>query len=258
MKKILYLITFAVFLAGCEKSEFVETTPYTTMPVGDTQYSYLKFLNATTGSPSVNFYVDSTKVSGVLSSTGIENGYSYGGLFPDLGYSVVSPGAQILTAKIVTSATAGAGLKVLSTQLNKEAGKYYSIFTTGTYDATTKVIPSALIVEDIRPAIDTSKAFLRIVNLYQGGPSIDLVQKTTGEKIISGVAYGTVSDFVSIPYPGAANVYNFYNSATNTLAVATTATSTLTKGRAYTLVLRGVSGSTAYPFALTSYTTFYF
>lgn len=268
MKKILYLIAVSTaLLAACKKQALVENTVYEKVNPGDPKYSYIKILNVTPSSPTVNFFIDQTKFSAGLSSLGVENaGYNYTtatSLFPDLGYAITAPGSHKLTAKVIASATADAGLEVFNTTITPEAGKYYTIFTTGQYNTTTKQIPSSLVIEDIKPALDTSKVFLRIINVYNGGPNVDLIKGDvpTGPKIVTNVAYGTASNWAEVPSPGSGVApsvkYLLYNTTTGGALIAGTFTLSLSKGRAYTLYLRGVVGNTAFPATLTSYTTFY-
>ncbi|WP_285060433.1 DUF4397 domain-containing protein [Pedobacter ginsengisoli] len=264
MKRILYIIAAcASLLTACEKGTLVETTEYEKIELGDPKYSYLKILNLTPGSPVVNYYLDGTKFSSGLSSTGVENaGFGYNGLYPDLGYAVTSPGTHALTGKIIPSAAADPNLGVLDQQIAPEAGKYYTIFTTGVYTLPDKKIPSLFMLEDTKPALDTSKVFLRLVNLYNGSPNLDLVKDAaTGTKIISDVGYSQASGWTEIPNigPGVAVSVKLYvnDAATGSTLVAAGFTGTVTKGRAYTIYLRGVLGNTTYPLSIGSYTTFY-
>lgn len=264
MKKILYFIAVSIGLfSACKKGDLVENTAYEKISPADPKYSYLKILNLTPGSPVLTFYMDGTKFSSSLSSLGVENaGYAYNGLFPDLGYAVTSPGSHNLTAKIIPTVVPDPNLEVFNTTILPEAGKYYTIYTTGQYTATSKKIPSSLMVEDSRPTLDTSKIFVRMVNLYNGSPNLDLVKDAVaGTRIISNVAYGTATSWAEIPNlgPGTAPAPKlFVNIAgTGTPLIASGSTFTLTKGRAYTIYIRGVAGSTTYPLAVTFYTTFY-
>ena len=264
MKKILYLIAVGtVLLAACTKGDLVENTVYERLQPGDPKYAYIKILNLTPGSPAVNFYMDGTKFSSGYSTLGVENaGYAYNGLFPDLGYAVTSPGEHTLTGKIIPSATADPNLGVFDQQIAPAAGKYYTIFTTGMYTLPDKKIPSSFMLEDTKPTLDTSKVFLRLVNMYNGSPNVDLVKDAaTGSKIISNVGYSQASDWAEIPNigPGAAVSVKLYvnNAATGATLVTAGFTGTVTKGRAYTLYLRGVLGNTTYPLSIGSYTTFY-
>lgn len=266
MKKILYLIAVSTLLfTACKKQALVENTVYEKIQPGDPKYAYIKILNLTPGSPVLTYYMDDIKFSGNLSSLGIENsGYTYNQIYPDLGYSVTSPGTHKLTAKIIPTAATDPNLEVFNTQISPMAGKYYTLFTTGQYTATNKKIASSILLEDIKPALDTSKIFVRIANLYNGGPTIDLIKGdvvSTGVKVISNVAYGTASDWVAIPSPGngvTPSFKVFFNDAATGIPLITAGTTiSLSKGRAYTLYLRGIAGNTTYPFSGTFYTTFY-
>ncbi|WP_443945355.1 hypothetical protein ACJVDH_20950 [Pedobacter sp. AW1-32] len=264
MKKIVYLIVVCVVLfSACKKMALVETTKYETITPGDPKYSYVKILNLSPGSPVLTFNVDGAKFSAALSSAGSVNaGYTYNGLFPDLGYAVATPGTRIVSGNVIPSATADANLEVFNASVNLAAGKYYSIIPYGIYNTTTKKIPSSYIIEDIRPATDTTKIFVRMANFYNNGPSLDLLKDSaTGTKLISNSAFGTVSDWVSIPNPGntstPSNKFYLNVAGTSTTLISAGATLSLSKGRAYTIYLRGTLGSTAFPATMSTYTTFY-
>jgi hypothetical protein len=264
MKKILYFIVAGIgLLAACTKGELVENTVYEKLEYADPKYTYLKVLNLTPASPAVNFYMDGAKFSAQYSTLGIENaGYAYNGLFPDLGYAVTSPGSHTLTAKIIPTATADANLEVFKQTITPAAGKYYTIFTSGLYTTVDKKIPTAFMLEDSKPALDTSKIFVRVANIYNGSSSVDLVKDlATGTKIVSNVAYGTASGWAEVPalLPGSTNAVKLYLNLTTTTTplIAAGTTVTLTKGRAYTIYMRGILGNSTYPLSATFYTTFY-
>lgn len=261
MKKILYiLIAIATTFAACKKGELIESTPYTKINVGDPAYSFLRFINMTPGSPSVNFYMNDTRVSGAYNALTGETGFSYISVFPTTGgqFLPITPGSNRIDAKIVSSATTDKSLNVFNTTINTAGGKYYSLFTTGTYNTTDKKIATSLLLEEVKPALDTTKIFVRLVNLYNGGTAnIDMVQRTTGQVLISNVAYNSASGYVEIPLPGQANVYQFNNAGTTTQTSPTLLTATLTKGQAYTFIVRGLAGSTTTPFGLSFYASFY-
>lgn len=258
MKKILYIFALGIGLfTSCKKGTLVENTVYEKLEPTNSKYSYLKLLNASPGSPLINFYINGTKFSSVYTSLGIENGgFGYDGLFPNLGYAITAPGSQTLTASTLTTATVDPTLQVFSSLISPEGGKNYSIFTTGSYDVTSKKIPSSILLNDVRPATDTTKIFVRFVNLYNGGPNVDMKQTIDAQTIASGVAFGKTSDWVTIPNPGQSNKYSFFNSGTG-VAFPATLTVALTKGRAYTVYVYGLAGSATYPLKVDYYTTFY-
>ncbi|AZI25046.1 DUF4397 domain-containing protein [Pedobacter sp. G11] len=261
MKKTLYiLIAIATTFAACKKGELVESTPYTKINVGDPAYSFLRFINVTPGSPSINFYLNDTRISGAYNALTGETGFSYLNIFPLIGgqFLPITPGTNKIDAKIVSSAATDKSLNVFNSTITTGGGKYYTMFTTGSYNTADKKITSSLLLEEVKPALDTTKIFVRLVNLYNGGTAnIDMVQRTTGQIIIPNVAFNSASGFVEIPLPGQANIYQFNNTGTTTQTSPTLITATLTKGQAYTFVLRGVAGSTTTPFGINFYASFY-
>nr|MBC7613097.1 DUF4397 domain-containing protein [Pseudopedobacter sp.] len=258
MKKILFIFAIGIgIFTACKKGELVENTKYEKLEPGSTKFAYLKLLNASPGSPVVNFYINGTKFSSVYTSSGKENGgFGYNGLFPDLGYAYTTPKSQTLSAKILDNASINPGLEVFNNSIVPEGGKYYSIITNGLYNTTTKQIPNYTVIEDVRPATDTTKVFVRLINMYSGGPSVDMIDLTTGQTLAKAVPTGTASSWFIIPNPGQSNKYAFKNSTTS-VAYSVSLIATLTKGRAYTVYTRGVAGNTTYPFDLGFYTTFY-
>jgi len=259
MKRLIYLFTLAAIVFGaCEKGTLVENTEYTIIKAGDPSYSFLRFINFTTGSPEINFSLNGERVSGGASTSGKQVGYLYLGVFPGTGgtYIPAKVGANTIAANIVSSATVDPGVEVYNNSINTEGGKYYSYFTTGTYNSTNKKIGSSFVLEEVKPVLDTTKVFVKLVHLGTGAPNVDFVLQSTGKKIISNVANGAGSNFTEVPLPGQNAVYLVSNAETGATIVQLAATA-LTKGRAYTFILRGVAGSTATPLGVSYYTSFY-
>ena len=261
MKKITYiLLLFTAAFASCKKNELVETSTYTKINAGDPANSYIRFINMTPGSPISNYYLNGVKISGGSTTTGIEAGFTYASSFPNGGGQYVPAKVRdnSLEVKIIGPALIDPGLSIFKTTVNTSAGKYYSLITSGVYNTVDKKIPSSILIEEVKPALDTSKIFVRLINLFNDGVSnIDMVQQTTGQVIIPNVAFGTASDFTVIPSPGQSNIYRFLNTGTTTPVAATTLTAQLIKGQAYTIILRGVNGSTVTPFGVSFYSSFY-
>lgn len=266
-KKLYYLMAgFAMLFSACDKDKgYVENTEYERLTHADPKYSYIKILNASPGSPIVNYYMDGAKFSSKLSSTGVENaGYTYNQVFPDLNYAVTTPGTHTLTATVIPTATADANLQVYNTSINPAPGKYYTIIPHGAYNATTKTIPSTLVLEDVRPILDTTKVIIRFANVLSGGPTMSLIRGSSvaDPKIVSNVAVNTASDWVDISSPGGGPnpslSFMFVDATTNAALSTVFTTTSLTKGRAYTLYVRGILGAASpnNP-AITFYTTFY-
>lgn len=255
----------ATIISACKKGKFVENTDYERLGVADPKYAYLKFQNVTPNSPVINFYLDGTKFSAAQSTSGIESaGYSYiiaSSLFPDFGYAATTPGAKKLTANIIPTVTVDARLEVLNTNITAAAGRYYTIFTTGVYSATNKSVGPAFVVEDVRPALDTSKVFVRVINLYNGGPNVDLIRNSSGAKLATNVPYGGVSPWTEIGAPGsgaAPSLLYTLNNAATSLPLASNITYSFSKGRAYTIYLKGILGNATFPLTVVNYTTFFY
>lgn len=263
MKRIFYtMLVFAIGITACEKPEIVSDSAYESIKPGDPAYSFVKIINASPRSPLVNFYFDSQKFTAGLSSSGAEtSGLAYGGAYPSSGYAVASPKTYTLSGRIAGAATVDPGLEVLNQSFTAGGGKYYTIFTDGAYDLSTKKISAIKILEDKIPALDTSKVLIRFVNMLTGGPGIDLVKdRLDGAKLAVNVQYSQSTDWIELPDPGPGTApsfnFFFYNAATgqpiNNVAIAVT----LSKGRAYTLFVRGVAGDTAFPLTLAGFVSF--
>lgn len=258
MKKLIYLFTLAAIVFGaCEKGSLVENTEYTKIEAGDPSYSFLRFINLTPGSPVINYSLNGERVSGGSSTSGKQAGFIYLGVFPGTGgtYLPAKVGANTISANIVTSAAADPGVEVHKNSITTEGGKYYTYFTTGTYSTADKKIASSFLWEEVKPVLDTTKVFVKLVHLGTGAPNVDFVMKTTGQKIITNVANGAGSNYAEIPLPGTSSVYLINNSETGATII-TLPTTTLIKGRAYTYLLRGVAGSTDTPIGVSSYVSF--
>ena len=146
----------ATVLAACSKDAIQDVLN------GPTAGSYIKFYNFGVNAPSVNFFANDTKVTAIsstscsppstppnpaCSSTGIESttGTAYGSLGNAGLYSSIAPGQYAFTGRI--SATTDNGLAVAKLTSTLADGKYYSLFTSGFYDATAKTM-DAFVVED--------------------------------------------------------------------------------------------------------------
>lgn len=236
---LIMLISALFITASCEKSavQVIDSTP--TGPL-------LRFYNFALDGPSVNFYANDLKVTATSSATGLlaATGVNYGGLFPANNSYVALASAGSVVFKTVTPSTAlvNPGLNIASITAPVLAGKYYSVYTSGVFDATAKTTTS-FIVEDNIPAVDTSAAIVRIVNAIPtagiAGFDLKAVNTTTAEAVVisSATAYQTSSPFVKVPN----GVYNLTSVSTNTPTSYTiTRTSvSFSKGFVYTISTRG-------------------
>jgi hypothetical protein len=179
----------------------------------------VKFFNFAVGSPVVNFYINDAKVTGIsttlcfpitdanreqCTTTGNEStagvGYGGAGNGGNAWYSDVKPGQLNLQARI--AAAIDKDLRIANLPANIAAGKFYSYYLSGIYDATTKAADS-FVLEDALPALDYSTAYVRFVNASAAAEPLTLVltNRTTAEVITlaSGIAYKAGSAFVKVP-----------------------------------------------------------
>lgn len=253
--KILMLLTAVAAVTACEKNAV--------QPIDDPNAgggANVKFFNFAVGSPSVNFFVNDKKATAISAtgcfllddanrqtclSTGAEStaGVAYGspGNGPNAYYSDVTPGSVDIAGKI--SAATDKNLAIANVQTTVQAGKFYSYYLSGIYNTTAKT-SEAFIVEDVLPAIDFEKAYVRFVNASSTTAPMTLFLKhrTTLEEVAIGspTAYKSASDFVAV-VPGS------YDLSTRTAGSATNVFTrtqiSFSAGRVYTIAARGNTAS---------------
>jgi hypothetical protein len=212
----------------------------------DGSVAQVKFFNFGVGSPSINFYGNGVKISAVSSATGTEatTGVASGLVFPATNYAVLQPGAYTFKGQIPATAAADGNLAIATVAATLEAGKYYSLYTSGIYNTTAKT-SDAFVLEDVLPAQDFTVAYVRFVNVVPNAPSgFNMFAKntvTTTESAVGGtVAYKAASTFVAVP-PGIYELYARFASAPGVNVISRNGTSvvSLTGGRFYTFAARG-------------------
>jgi hypothetical protein len=244
----LLAILLSIFTVSCDKNAVQEIdSPIT----GGAQ---IKFFNFGASSPSVNFYANEVKMSATSSTTGVEsaNGVAYGSVFPSSTYSLIKGGAY--TFKGTTSATAlvDPNVTVATLSATVEDGKFYSLYTSGLFNATAKTI-DAFIVEDKLPATDNTAPYARFVNgISNAASAMDLIAKNTAtgaETVVgSAVAYKSASEFVKLT-EGVYELFARYpGSSANTISRNGTSVVSFVAGKVYTISSRGditITGTTA-------------
>lgn len=244
------MLLVAASATACEKNKLPEISG------PQTGGSNVKFFNFSVGSPSVNFYVNANKVTGVSTtacylltdanrqqclSTGIESttGIAYGsaGNGGNAWYSDVAPGQVAISGQI--SATVDNHLPIANLQTTVAAEKFYSFYLSGIYNTTSKTT-DAFIVEDVMPPQDFNVAYVRFVNASSTTQPMTLYAKdrTTGVEIAIGgdVAYKSAGTFVSVPLSSYDLSTRVGGSST---AVFTRTAVSWSAGRAYTITARG-------------------
>lgn len=245
------LVLAAAALAACGDNGQTNITAPTTG-------AKVFFMNEAVGSPSVNFFADSTKLTAVLSSAGTVSpvGTGYGQAAAGGYYTQVSPGQHTLAARTADTTTGKSNLLVSSATTTLEDGKWYSYFQSGLYNTSTGSADAFVVTDAIPSTWDYSVANIRLVNaIYNANPGTltltnnDTTIHPTPPPIVIGgaVAYKTAGAFVAVP-PGTYNV-SITGLAPTGGAVGAIG---LTGGRYYTLVVRGdmtvtSSKSASYP-----------
>lgn len=236
------LLCAAAALAGCERNGVQEIT-------GPVPSARIKFFNFGLNAPAVNFYAGDRKMTAISSATGTESvlGTAYG--FAGAGglYTGIEPGQYTISGRI--AAATDKDRPISNVQANIEAGKQYSFFMSGPYNAAAKTV-DGFVVEDAFPAaFDYTAAHVRFVNAIHNSSPMTLYAKhtVTGEEYAIGgaVAYKTGGAFTPVPD----GVYNLSTRRAGSTANAIVRTGvSLSAGRVYTIAARGdmtVTGSTA-------------
>jgi len=235
----LVAILLTIFTTSCDKNAVQEIDAPL---VGGAQ---IKFFNFGVSSPSVNFYANDVKMSATASTTGAEsaNGVAYGAVFPSTTYSLIQAGSY--TFKGTTSATAATdpNTTVATLAATIEDGKFYSLYTSGLFDAATKTT-DAFIVEDKLPAADNTAPYVRFVNgIFNAASAMDLIAKNTAtgsETVVaSAVAYKSASEFAKLP-EGIYELFARYpGDSANTITRNGTSVVSFVSGKVYTISSRG-------------------
>jgi len=173
----------------------------------------VKFYNFGVNAPGVNFYSDSTKVTAINSTSGVESttGTAYGAVGSGGNYAEVTAGQHTLTGKI--AATTDNGLAISSLAATLVDGKYYSYYISGPYDPVAKKADSFIVEDQFAPQIDYSVATVRFVNAISNSAPMILYAKntTTGVEVAVGAAVPYKAAGAFTPLPGA-----FYDLNTRT------------------------------------------
>jgi hypothetical protein len=220
--------------------------------------AYVKFFNFGVGAPAVNFYANTQKITAISSancqppndttsvcrSTGNEStvGTAYSAAGNGALYNELTPGSYTLAGKI--AAATDKDLAVANASATLEAGKFYSYFVSGTYDASGKKA-DAFVVEDPIPTVDYTQSYVRFVNAISNSSPMVLYAKnqttTTEVPIGAAVAYKSAGAFVAIP----SGVYDLNTRTSGSATNLITRTSvSFVIGHVYTITARGDMVST--------------
>ncbi len=270
MKRIFYISACIIALAisGCDKNQIKQ--------LGDAPTGVqLKFFHAAPGCPGLDAFVNGIQVTPTQTVSVTDNslpgaittGYIYTGVFPGSNYLAAASGST--TIKIVASTpvpalvsaqTVPPGTTISTISQGTADGDAYSIITSGLPGSATTPLTS-FIVKDVFPAAVAGKAYVRLAHMIPNGGAVDIsgtYTPTGGSSTtvtpITNQAYGGFSSFVAVDVNSLSTTsYTFqaYLTGTTTKLGSTQAIS-LTPGRYYTLVLKGLAAD--YPVPSTTIT----
>jgi len=182
--------------------------------------SGLLVVDASPGSPPLNFFLNNNQVNSGL--------FSYSNT---LGYFNAFSGIRAPT--IYNSST---GAKLASTSVTLVENNFYSLFIT---DLPNNI--GFLLIPDSLSAPASGQAEIRFVHLGPDAPAVDFAVKN-GSVLFSNKSYKSYTNFVSIPGD---STYTFNINATGTSTPIATATSIkIEKNAVYTIWLKGLINTT--------------
>lgn len=224
----------AVLLAACDKNA-VQIGDITAPVTG----ARVKFFNFGINAPGVNFYAGDQKITAISSTTGVESttGTAYGAVGLGGFYSELKAGTYSFNGRI--AATVDKDLQVAKINGTVEAGKAYSVYMSGFYDATAKSVEGFMIPDVFPDTFDFTRAYVRFVNASPNSQSMALSFAIPGS--------AEAPPFNAIPYKGYTSfaagtgaVYDLTVRVQGSTTVAVTRTGVnLLPGRVYTVTLRG-------------------
>lgn len=251
-------LLLALAVAGCSGYEQNAVQSIAGPPTG----AFIRFANFSVSSPGVNFYANSSKVTAVgttlcsppptvpnpaCASTGLESttGTAAGAFATSSTglYSAIAPGTYALSGRIAAATDKDLQISTVSTTI--AAGKYYTFYQSGIYDATGKKA-DAFIVEDAIPtAFDYTQAYVRFVNAVSNSQSSILYAKnqttTTETAVGAAIDYKNGGAFIALP----AGLYDLNTRASNsTTNIISRTAVTFSAGRVYTVTSRAATATT--------------
>ena len=236
---ILFFISFIClgFISCNEEHDFLSTVT----PVSGS--AKLKVIHAAPDTTGVTLKIDNNIVSGVntiLSATVTNPAVvTFGSFFPLAEYFTVSPGNKKLTVGFATpdpKVTAD-----LSADLNLAANKFYTAYLVGV-----KPNYSVILGEDVLPPTEAKKTFVKFVNTVSNTPANGY------EFLVNNVVVDTKTTitkgqdvFIPLDQDGTARYTIVVREKGTTTALSTLSNQNFVRGRVYTVLARGIHGSTS-------------
>jgi len=233
--RLLATLLCVVALAACDKNAVQ------VLPTDPLQGSRIKFFNFGVNAPGVNFYADNTKMTAILSATGVEatTGVPYGGVGNGGAYSTIASGSYTLTGRIAAAIDKDTAVAIVNATMDD--GKLYSFYLSGFYNSTTKKVDAFVVEDPVTPPTDYSKAYVRFVNAIANASPLTLyatirnavdTTKVDTISVNAGVAYKSAGAFTGLRI-GVYNLFARYTDSTTNKISRTNVT--LLGGRVYTV-----------------------
>ena len=238
VNKSFALLLCAAALTACEKNAVQDLT-------GPLPEASIKFFNFGVGAPAVNFFANDRKITAVQSTTGAElnTGVTYGNVASAGLYTGIEPGQYTISGRIplvVTGQDSVRNVPISNLPVTIEAGKRYSFYQSGVYDAATKTVDAFVVEDPFISNFDFSVTYVRFVNAIHNSQPMTLHAKndeTEAEVVVGGpVAYKSAGEFTALP----GGVYDLTTRRTgSTAAVITRQNVSFEAGRIYTITALG-------------------
>ena len=229
-------------LAACQKYDIED-------PTASLPGSSVLFFNFGVGTPpsGVNFYADTTRVTGVA----VNKGVTYGGVALGGLYSGLAPGTYTLSGRIAD--TTYNNFSVASVSAVIADGKSYSFYLSGVYNATDTTVDAFVVEDPIPTTLVDTMAYVRFVNAIGNADSLRLYVRLNGDTVTadwmsvdSVVTYKNAGPFTALLAERYDLAARLPDSTTNTFTRTGVA---FVGGHVYTVTARGdmtvASGSTA-------------
>jgi len=231
-------------LAACQKYDIED-------PTASLPGSSVLFFNFGVGTPpsGVNFYADTTRVTGVA----VNKGVTYGGVALGGLYSGLAPGTYTLSGRIADSTYNNFSVASVSTAIAD--GKSYSFYLSGSYNATDTSVDAFVVEDPIPTTLVATMAYVRFVNAIgnANADSLRLYVRLNGDTVTadwmpvdSVVTYKSAGPFTALHAERYDLGARLPDSTTNTFTRTGVA---FAGGHVYTVTARGdmtvASGSTA-------------
>lgn len=238
MKSIqLYLLSLVLvaLVAACgDEHQFLSNVT----PVGSG--AKIKVFHGASDVPGIVIQVNDKVVSGVLTiAPALPNLLTYGSVFPSQEYALVPAGTAKI--KVTAPATATTSEVSLSADASVQDGKFYTIHAIG-------VAPNYafLVSEDDLTVPDANKTYIRFLNAMPQTAStgVEFVVNNTVAATETGLSDGKEA-FIAYDQPGSTRFTIVLREVGKTAALSTLSNLNFVRGKKYTIIARGIFGTTA-------------